>query len=216
MHNHFLSWPADAYQRNKTPVVLLTNNTSQPIGAQEPPVNGPTLEQASQKEEELFNPNFLPSIDLSSKSSTDYECRSMAIPIRRRLGRRITVYSCFLYHHVLGFGMYVIELVASFSILLFLSSRKTIENLSIIRGDYLNPIDLCNKMNQLVATLINVPLVAWNVNKVMKKTHMYDATEIFRTLAQHKKESFFKLGFYLLSFFYYLFRMIAALVADEV
>lgn len=54
--------------------VLLTNNTSQPIGAQEPPVNGPTLEQASQKEEELFNPNFLPSIDLSSKSSTDYEC----------------------------------------------------------------------------------------------------------------------------------------------
>jgi hypothetical protein len=35
---------------------------------------------------------------------------------------------------------------------------------------------------------------------------MYDATEIFRTLSGHKKESFIKLGFYLLSFFYYLYR----------
>jgi hypothetical protein len=35
---------------------------------------------------------------------------------------------------------------------------------------------------------------------------MYDATEIFRTLPGHKKESFIKLGFYLLSFFYYLYR----------
>jgi hypothetical protein len=35
---------------------------------------------------------------------------------------------------------------------------------------------------------------------------MYDATEIFRTLPQHKKESFIKLAFYLLSFFYYLYR----------
>jgi hypothetical protein len=37
---------------------------------------------------------------------------------------------------------------------------------------------------------------------------MYDATEIFRTLSGHKKESFFKLGFYLLSFFYYLYRCV--------
>jgi hypothetical protein len=35
---------------------------------------------------------------------------------------------------------------------------------------------------------------------------MYDATEIFRTLSGHKKEAFIKLGFYLLSFFYYLYR----------
>lgn len=35
---------------------------------------------------------------------------------------------------------------------------------------------------------------------------MYDATEIFRTLPGHKKETFIKLGFYLLSFFYYLYR----------
>jgi hypothetical protein len=35
---------------------------------------------------------------------------------------------------------------------------------------------------------------------------MYDATEIFRTLDTHKKEAFFKIAFYLLSFFYYLYR----------
>jgi len=37
---------------------------------------------------------------------------------------------------------------------------------------------------------------------------MYDATEIFRTLERDKKEVFFKLGFYLLSFFYYLYRCV--------
>ncbi len=41
---------------------------------------------------------------------------------------------------------------------------------------------------------------------------MYDATEIFRTLSGHKKESFIKLGFYLLSFFYYLYRYVAMVV----
>lgn len=45
----------------------------------------------------------------------------------------------------------------------------------------------------------------------MNKNHMYDATEIFRTLPAHKKESFIKLGFYLLSFFYYLYRCVAFL-----
>ena len=41
---------------------------------------------------------------------------------------------------------------------------------------------------------------------------MYDATEIFRTLPNHKKESFIKLGFYLLSFFYYLYRCVSRLL----
>lgn len=49
----------------------------------------------------------------------------------------------------------------------------------------------------------------------MNKNHMLDATEIFRTLSQHKKECFYKLGFYLISFFYYLYRMILALIAGE-
>ncbi|GAA5873514.1 hypothetical protein JCM3774_000036 [Rhodotorula dairenensis] len=107
---------------------------------------------------------------------------------------------------------------------------------SDLECDYLNPIDLCNKLNQFVlpemvahafmtacflltfqviAFLLNAPLLAYNVNKVVNRNHMFDATEIFRTLGQHKKESFVKLGFYLVFFFYALYRMILALVSED-
>ncbi|CAI2166342.1 1724_t:CDS:2 [Funneliformis geosporum] len=102
---------------------------------------------------------------------------------------------------------------------------------SDLECDYINPIDLCNKLNQFVlpemmahafltfmliingswfAGAINLVLVAYNVNR-----HMYDATEIFRTIGQHKTECFAKLGFYLISFFYYLYRMIVALIDES-
>ncbi|KAK2463154.1 hypothetical protein APHAL10511_004809 [Amanita phalloides] len=107
---------------------------------------------------------------------------------------------------------------------------------SDLECDYINPIDLCNKLNQFVlpeyavhafltllfflsgqwmAFLINLPLVVFNGYKVFGKAHMYDATEIFRTLPAHKKESFIRLAFYLMSFFYYLYRMIVALIAES-
>jgi len=107
---------------------------------------------------------------------------------------------------------------------------------SDLECDYINPIDLCQKLNQFVlpemgahaglsllflitgqwiSFLLNVPLIAYNVQKVRQQNHMYDATEIFRTLGTQKKESFIKLGFYLISFFYYLYRMILALIADD-
>ncbi|KAF5380380.1 hypothetical protein D9615_004718 [Tricholomella constricta] len=107
---------------------------------------------------------------------------------------------------------------------------------SDLESDYVNPIDLCNKLNQLVipenavhaflallfllsgqwmAFAFNAPLLAFNTNKIINKNHMFDATEIFRTLDSHKKESFCKVAFYLVSFFYYLYRMIASLVADS-
>ncbi|KIO17822.1 hypothetical protein M407DRAFT_243889 [Tulasnella calospora MUT 4182] len=107
---------------------------------------------------------------------------------------------------------------------------------SDLECDYINPIDLCNKLNTFVlpemgfhafltlcfllsgqwtALFLNLPLVAFNVQKIMNKNHMYDATEIFRTLGGHKKECFIKLGFYLVSFFYYLYRMIVALISES-
>mgnify|MGYP002717452189 FL=1 len=48
--------------------------------------------------------------------------------------------------------------------------------------------------------------------RVINKTYLLDATEIFRTLMSHKKESFVKLGFYLLSFFFYLYRYVCLLL----
>lgn len=107
---------------------------------------------------------------------------------------------------------------------------------SDLESDYINPIELCHKLNPwfipeaglhgfLTALflingywfvfLLNLPLLAFNINKFINKNHLLDATEIFRTLSKHKKESFIKLGFHLLMFFFYLYRMIMALVGDE-
>ena len=49
--------------------------------------------------------------------------------------------------------------------------------------------------------------------RVLNSHHMLDATEIFRTLNRHKNESFVKLGFHLIMFFFYLYAMIVALIA---
>lgn len=99
--------------------------------------------------------------------------------------------------------------------------------------DFVNPIDLCNQLNQYVfseaiihafltfimiipmtwsAILLNLPLLAWNAYKFHTQQLYYDSTEVFRMLKKHKIECFVKLGFYLLSFFFYLYRMIYALM----
>lgn len=51
--------------------------------------------------------------------------------------------------------------------------------------------------------------------RIFDNQHLLDATEIFRKLNTHKKESFIKLGFHLLMFFFYLYSMIVALIRDE-
>lgn len=107
---------------------------------------------------------------------------------------------------------------------------------SDLECDYINPVELCNKLNVLIipelgvhgflttlflingywfSFLLNVPLFAFNINKIVNKNYLLDATEIFRTLSKHKKESFIKLGFYLFLFFFYLYRMIIALIAED-
>lgn len=107
---------------------------------------------------------------------------------------------------------------------------------SDLESDYINPIELCVKLNPWFVPvaalhgaltvafllngfwfvfLLNLPMLAYNVNKIVKKNHLLDATEIFRTLSKHKKESFVKLSFHLALFFFYLYRMILSLVADE-
>lgn len=107
---------------------------------------------------------------------------------------------------------------------------------SDLECDYINPIDLCNRLNSYIipeaavhgfltalflingywlAVLLNLPLLAFNVKKVLDNAHLLDATEIFRTLNKHKKESFIKLGFHLVMFFFYLYSMIVALIRDE-
>ena len=73
------------------------------------------------------------------------------------------------------------------------------------------------------------------LHRIFDNAHLLDATEIFRKLNVHKKvsqralkflesrltyissqESFVKLGFHLVMFFFYLYSMIVALIRDEV
>lgn len=51
-------------------------------------------------------------------------------------------------------------------------------------------------------------MAKYHLYRVTDRSHMYDATEIFRTLSKHKKESFIKLGFYAVvkySLFFFFF-----------
>ncbi|KAJ2762287.1 hypothetical protein IWQ56_005077, partial [Coemansia nantahalensis] len=104
---------------------------------------------------------------------------------------------------------YILALVLA-GILLFCAVYFVIM-LTDLECDYINPIDLANSLNtyvmpemaaQLVLTVafllmgewmslvLNLPLTAWNVNKVLGNRQFYDATEVFRTLSKHKKENF--------------------------
>ncbi|KZP19581.1 cornichon [Athelia psychrophila] len=88
---------------------------------------------------------------------------------------------------------------------------------------------------QWIAFLLNLPLIIFHARKrdttssrpasrrnIRNRSHTYDATEMYMydatildTLSGRKTESFVKLGFYLLSFFYYLYRMIVALIVQN-
>ena len=129
-----------------------------------------------------------------------------------------------------GEGLLFLIAVIMASLLLFIMVFFIIM-FSDLECDYINPIDLCNKLNKLVlpeygfhallwvlflvngswiALLWNTPLLAYNINKVINNKYQFDATEI----SQYKNEYFVKLGFCLLSFFYYLYRMILALLNE--
>lgn len=102
--------------------------------------------------------------------------------------------------------------------------------------DYINPIDLCNKINKYVplemglhaatmlillftghfwSVLFNVPLLAVNVHLVRNGQYLLDATEIFKTMSRYKRNSFARLIFHLFGFFYYIFHMIIAIISTH-
>lgn len=61
--------------------------------------------------------------------------------------------------------------------------------------------------------VINLPLVAYHGQLYSERRFRLEPTDVFRQLPHRKREAFIKLGFYLLSFFFYLFRMVTALVS---
>ncbi|KAG4302316.1 hypothetical protein PCANB_001592 [Pneumocystis canis] len=130
--------------------------------------------------------------------------------------------------------LYLIAIIIN-SVNLFMQVYFTIMY-SDLECDYINPIDLCNKLNMYILPeaiihgfavflflltrhwlplMLNFPLFAYNVNKIVTNQYTLDATEIFRTLSWHKKESFIKLSIYLLFFFFYLYLMISTLIQNS-
>lgn len=104
-----------------------------------------------------------------------------------------------------------------------------------LEADYINPIELCSKINKLVTPeallhaflttlfllggywfvfLLNLPILIYDANKFYKKAQLLDATEIFRTLGKYKREALIKLITYMFLFFFYLYRMIMALITE--
>jgi len=110
-----------------------------------------------------------------------------------------------------------------------------------LKTDFKNPIDQCNTLNPLVlpeyaihiffnflfllggewlSLLINAPLIAYHIHRYknrplgMSGTGLYDPTTIMNAdqLGRAMREGWIKLAFYLLSFFYYLYGMIHALI----
>ncbi|CAG5115788.1 unnamed protein product [Candidula unifasciata] len=111
-----------------------------------------------------------------------------------------------------------------------------------LKTDYKNPIDQCNSLNPLVipeyaihmfftllflialqlgTVLFNLPLIIYHIRRYMNRPVMsgmglYDPTSIMNAdeLGRAQKEGWVKLGFYLISFFYYLYSMIYVLVSS--
>lgn len=56
-----------------------------------------------------------------------------------------------------------------------------------------------------VAAFLNLPLSVYHFHRFRRDKHLYEATEVYRVAKEDNSNSV-KLGFYLLSFFYYLYR----------
>eukprot|EP00730_Choanoeca_flexa_P003657 TRINITY_DN11469_c0_g2_i2.p2 TRINITY_DN11469_c0_g2~~TRINITY_DN11469_c0_g2_i2.p2 ORF type:complete len:162 (+),score=22.91 TRINITY_DN11469_c0_g2_i2:2630-3115(+) len=112
-----------------------------------------------------------------------------------------------------------------------------------LKHDHKNPIDVCDSLNpfvlpeygaQAVLTLLflvtgnwlcfatYVALTAYHVNRYLNRPQMskpgiYDPTVMFdrNEMNRDTYEAAIKLAFYMLTFFYFLYRMMFALLSDE-
>jgi len=109
--------------------------------------------------------------------------------------------------------------------------------------DHKNPVDVCNSLNPWVLreyslqafliliflymgewwiVLVNLPLLGWHAKRYtnrpsMRQPGIYDPTEAFNRneMDSNQMECCYKLGFYLLCFFFYLYKMMFALLSRD-
>lgn len=145
-------------------------------------------------------------------------------------------------YRIMGFSFvaccYLIALIAVAFCIFF--AIYTVICIDELKTDYKNPISQCDNLNQLIlpeygvhavftvlffitlqffAIVWNAPLLAYHIHRYMHRPIMsgpgiYDPTTILNQaeLQKANREGWVKLGFYLISFFYYLYAMIYTLV----
>ncbi|XP_034692664.1 protein cornichon homolog 1 isoform X2 [Vitis riparia] len=111
--------------------------------------------------------------------------------------------------------------------------------LSDLEADYMNPYESSSRINSIVVPdfilqgvlcmlflltwhwflfLISVPITCYNAMLFMKRQHLIDVTEVFRTLSAEKKYRVAKLAFYLFLFIIVIIRLVICIfnsVIDE-
>eukprot|EP00741_Cyanophora_paradoxa_P000512 tig00000405_g499.t1 len=104
-------------------------------------------------------------------------------------------------------------------------------SLSDLENDYINPVDLSERLNQLVMpeyggqallaallllfghwlfALVMLPVAGYHGYLYSKRQHRLDPTSVFQTVSVHKNQRYAKMGLYLVVFFYVLYRLIWA------
>mmetsp|Transcript_10380 Transcript_10380/g.16936 ORF Transcript_10380/g.16936 Transcript_10380/m.16936 type:complete len:163 (+) Transcript_10380:146-634(+) len=108
-------------------------------------------------------------------------------------------------------------------------------SLSDLEHDYLNPTDLCDRLNPLhvpeyilhaaitllmlvqrswLVVALNVPLLYWHIKTYLSKKHLLDPTSIFSDMPKQYRIRYVKIAFYLLNFFYCMYCLIMAFIGD--
>ncbi|XP_020604374.1 protein cornichon homolog 1-like [Orbicella faveolata] len=136
----------------------------------------------------------------------------------------------------MSFEVFTFILAILISIVLIFLAIWNIIAFDDLKTDYKNPVDLCNSLNPLVlpeygihlfisllllaggqwtAFLFNLPLIIYNIHRysnrpVMSVPGLYDPTEVMNAnvMSRCQKEGWIKLTFFLLCFFYYLYRYV--------
>ncbi|KAF3338288.1 protein cornichon 1-like protein [Carex littledalei] len=105
--------------------------------------------------------------------------------------------------------------------------------LSDLEFDYINPFDSSNRINAVVlpefilqavlcasflltwhwfSFLITLPVTCYHLKLYMKRKHLVDVTEIFRSLHWEKKYRIIKLAFYVTIFVIVIYRLVLTAV----
>jgi len=134
---------------------------------------------------------------------------------------------------------YIMALVLSAALIFF--AIWHVISFDEIKNDHRNPMDQCKVLNPLVlpeyivhgviiilvlfggdliTTILNMPLLYFHIRKFLKRPvysgwGVYDPTLIMNgdVLSSNIREGWIKLGFYMITFFYYLYCFVSTLIA---